>query len=436
MSEHVTPKELEGALGGDFPPGRIREVVRHLIRGCETCQEGTRQGLLLQARKPVPPGAYDAAFESAADFASRVQRLPPDEQPRFLEALSLLSAGRDVFALAWEGDMTLSGLGVYEALLAQSWAVRYRSPTEMCHLAKVAVEMAKGFEPQVYGERQVADLQARAWGELANAYRVATKLQDAKLAFGWAFARLERGTGDSSLKARLLTLQACWWGDSRHFEMALRTLDIVPALYHEAGESHLAARALIAKALFTFYSGDIEEAIRLNREGLAVVDQEREPSLVSLAIFNTFLFLVYSEKFVPANRLLFENRARFQSFEGTSALKLRAIEGLLSYGLGHLESAQIAFRAAIDGFKVLGQDFACALVTLYLAMTLLRQNRFAEAEAEVLAAHQVFVALHTHHEVLAATVVLKESFRLRNITLELLEGTVRYLRKKQIELGL
>lgn len=435
MSEHLTPKEMEEALGAGLATGRIKEVVRHLLRGCRACQE--RTGPLLRAQgQPVAPTAYDAAFESAFDFARRVQRLPPDERPPFQKALSLLASGHDVFALTWEGDLPLAGLGVYEALLARSWAVRYNSPAEMCHLARVAVEMAKAFDPQVYGERQVADLQARAWGELANAYRVADKLHEARDAFGWAFTCLESGTGDPLLKARLLDLKASWWGTSRYFEMALRTLEIVPALYREARENHLAARATITKALYTFYSGDLEEAIRLNKEGLTLIDQEYEPGLVSLATYNHLLFLVESECFLLAKRLLFENRVRFQSFGKIAVAKVRGLEGRISYGLGQLESAEIAHREAIEGFKAEDMNFACALSTLDLAMTLLRQNRYDEARAEVLAAHQVFVALNIRREVLAATVVLKEAFRLRNATLELLEGTVRYLRKKQIELGL
>lgn len=435
MSKHLTPKEMEEVLGAGLPTGRIKEVVRHLLRGCNTCQERTRPLLRAQG-KSVAPTAYDVAFESAFDFARRVQRLPPDERSRFQEALSLLSSGHDVFALTWEGDLPLSGLGVYEALLTRSWAVRYSSSPEMRHLARVAVEMAKAFDPQVYGERQVADLQARAWGELANAYRVADKLHEARDAFGWAFTYMERGTGDSLLKARLLDLKSSWWGTSRHFEMALRTLEIVPALYREAGENHLAGRTLITKALYTFYSGDLGEAILLNKEALDLLDKEREPSLVSLAVYNDIFYLVESDCFRRAERLLFDNRPRFQSLGEINAVKLRWVEGRISYGFGRLPSAEIAFRQVIEGFDAFDMKFARALATLDLAMTLLRQNRYDEARAEVLAAHQVFVALDIHREVLAAMVVLKEAFRLRNATLEFLEGTVRYLRKKQLELGL
>ncbi|MFP5286197.1 MAG: hypothetical protein ACLGI9_10710, partial [Thermoanaerobaculia bacterium] len=81
--------------------------------------------------------------ELELDFAERVQRLPRREQPRFRKALALLSSGKGVLGLA--AVMRVRGLGVYEAFLARSWAVRYEDRWEMLHCAKVAMEMAEDF---------------------------------------------------------------------------------------------------------------------------------------------------------------------------------------------------------------------------------------------------------------------------------------------------
>jgi tetratricopeptide (TPR) repeat protein len=440
VSEHFTPEEMKDVLEGGLPPGRMKEVVRHVLRGCGRCTEEMRQGLPPRefrdaALAPAQDVAYAIALERGADIARRAERLSPTERSRFRKALSRLVSGEDLVSLTRKGEMPAS-LGVYEALLARSWAVRYDSSGEMCRLAELAVEMARGFDPQVYGERQIADLQARSWGELANAYRAADRLKDARRAFGWAFGRREKGTGDPFLKARLLDLEASWYGASRHFEMARQALEVVPRLYHEVGEPHLAGRTMVKKALYTFYSGDVEEAIRLNEKGLTLIDQEQAPELVSQAVYNSLLFLVECERFPEANRLLFKNRARFLSLGRINALKLRGIEGRISYGLGQLPSAEIAFREVTQGFEKEGLHFARALEGLDLAMTLLRMGRIDEAEAEVIAAHGVFASLEIHREMLGATILLKEGFRLRTVTLEEIEGTVRFFRKKQIELGL
>ncbi|HEY9422113.1 MAG TPA: hypothetical protein VIW92_11920, partial [Thermoanaerobaculia bacterium] len=112
------------------------------------------------------------------------ETLPPRELKLFKKALGLLRSGKGVLALAEGQDgMLVDGLGVYEALLARSWAVRYDDPKEMCHLANVAREVSEAFDVATYGEKQVRDLQARAWGELANAYRVANRYREAQQAF-------------------------------------------------------------------------------------------------------------------------------------------------------------------------------------------------------------------------------------------------------------
>ncbi len=53
--------------------------------------------------------------------------------------------------------MNVEGLGVYEALLARSWAVRFDNPREMCHLARVAVDVAERLDPEVHGWREAMD---------------------------------------------------------------------------------------------------------------------------------------------------------------------------------------------------------------------------------------------------------------------------------------
>lgn len=441
MSEHFTPEKMRDASEGDLSPDRVKEGVRHLIRGCERCMEEARQALSFCKLRdwpltPLLDVAYSVALERGADFARRAERLPCEERSHFREALFLLASGEDVATLTREGKLSLFDLGVYEALLSRSWAIRHDDPGEMCELAELAVGVARRLDPQIYGERQMADLQARAWGELANAYRAADRLKDARRAFGWAFGRREKGTGDPFLKARLLDLEASWYGASRHFQMARQALEVVPRLYREAGEPHLANRTMITKALYTFYSGDVEEAMRLNEEGLALIDREQDPESVSFAAYNSLLFLVECERFQEAERVVFKNRARFQSFGRIAALKLRCVEGQINFGLGRLSSAEIAFQQAKDGFVEAKLGFAGALAGLELAMTLLRMGRIGEAEAEVIAAHGVFASLEIHREMLGTMILLKEGFRLRTVTLEEIEGTVRFFRKKQIELGL
>lgn len=132
-------------------------------------------------------------------------RLPRREQIRFRKALDLLASGRGVLALARDGRMRIAGRGVYEALLARAWAVRFDNSLERAHLAEVALDLVLRLRA---GRRRTADLQARAWGEVADAYRLAGRLPEARDALREALQRLASGTGDPGLQATLREIEA------------------------------------------------------------------------------------------------------------------------------------------------------------------------------------------------------------------------------------
>ncbi|HEX4961227.1 MAG TPA: hypothetical protein VF173_10350 [Thermoanaerobaculia bacterium] len=440
MSDHETPEELEGDLERRLSS---KASMRHLLRGCSTCQAAAWESLLFLKRaargEPAAEGAItdysDATFDRAASNALLALSLPPREQRRFLAATSALRSGDGVLAITQSAEMSVQGLGIYEALLARSWALRYESPTEMCHLARVAMEVAGGLDPAAYGAARVADLRARAWGELANAYRVADRLREAGSAFGEAFAFARQGSSDRALKMRLLDLEASYLGTLREFPLALERLTMLAKLYQEGGDDHLAGRALIKKALYTYYRGDTEEACRTIEEGLFLIDLGRDPTLGVTGTLNQLLFQVECGRFTEAKKLLFRNRVQFQSLDRILKLRLRGIEGRIGYGRGELESAEIAFRETKEGFAGAGMSFACGIAGLDLALTLLRLGRRDEAIAEGLESAALFFSVGVHREIYGTAALLEDCFRKERTDLALLEASVQYLRKKMIELG-
>lgn len=379
--------------------------------------------------------AYDAALDRSEEFARRAASLTKRELKRFRRALSLLQSGEGVMALAKDGNMLIEGLGICEALLARSWAVRYDDSREMCHLARAAVEVAEHLVPKVHGEPVVKDLQARAWGELANAYRVADRLHEAEPAFGTAFGLAREGSGDARLRMRLLDLEASLLGTQREFGLALPRLSTLSELHREAGDPHQAGRALVKKALYTFYDCKPLEALRINSEALDLIDEEREPLLAAVAAKNQALFLVECGRYRDARKILFQNRARFAAMGRIVRIRLREIEGRIDYGVRKYESAETAFRDAKRGWGESDMGFACALVGLHLAMTLMGQDRVEEAIEETLQSAAMFQALSIHRELLGAVIFLEQEFQARRGSLLLLECTVSYLRRKTIELG-
>jgi tetratricopeptide (TPR) repeat protein len=442
MGEHYSPEEIEEGLSGRLDRERSKEIVRHLLSGCPKCQAAAQQRrfeLSKAAGYPLPPAmsaAYNSMLERAEDFARRAAILPPEERPRFRKALSLLETGGGVLALAEIGDMAPEGLGVYEALLARSWALRYENPREMCHLAKVAVEAAHRLDSEKHSTWKVADYAARAWGELANALRVADRLREAEQAFVRAYEFFSQGSRDRRLLMRLLDLEASLLGTRREFGRALERLTTLSSMYHHEGETHLAGRTLITKALYLYYEGNSHEACRTLEEGLSLIDKSRDPSLLAASALNQLLLLEDCGRFKDARMFLFNNRAQICQAGHILDLRLRWIEGRINYGMGMLESAERDFRYAREGFQEAGMSFACALMGLEIALTLLRQGRTQEAIQEGLASAKMFLSLNIGRELLGSYLFLEEAFKSEILNLADLEETARYLRRMQVALGI
>jgi tetratricopeptide (TPR) repeat protein len=441
MGEHYSPEEIAEGLSSRLPTRKSKEILRHLLRGCRECLATAQQErplVALRQKRDLSQelsSAYNVSLNRAEELARRTAYLPLRERVRFRKALALLEVGNTVLALV-DGDLELNGLGVYEALLVRSWDRRYESPREMCHLARTAVQVAHRLESETYGPWRVSDYLARAWGELANALRVGDQFRESEEAFGTAFEFFAQGSQDRRILMRLLDLEASLLGTRREFSLALERLSFLSKLYHEAGERHMSGRALITKALYLYYKGDTHEASDTLAEGLGLIDKDRDPSLMVVSSLNQLLLLVECGRFKEARKFLFKNRGRLSGAGSTLLMRLRWTEGLISYGLGELESAEISFREVKKSSAELGLEFACALAELDLTLTLMRQGRIEEAIQEGLASTEAFVRLSIHREILGSVILLHENFQAKTASLSLIETTVRYLRKRQVELNL
>jgi len=426
LSEHLTPEELRAGLRGELSPERRQEVLAHLLQGCATCRALAGWNRRVRERLQVPEpqeAAYDAPVARSFAQAIRLKRVLEEQRASAREASARLASAEGLATLEMEG------LGVYEALLQRISELRHDDPRETVQLARTAVKVAAALDPDTYGARQVADFQARAWGELGNALRAADDLWEAQRAFEQAFEVLEQGTGCTALAARLHDLHASLLGTQRRFQLAFLALDIVRRFYREIGDTHAAGRVLIKKALYLHYSGQSEEALRVNAQGLESIDEARDPELSFTALQNHLWYLVDCGRFREAKRLLFRNRHRVQRASRVPGLKIRWLEGRIRFGLGEMASAEATFLEVKRGFEEAGLSFAAALASLDAALVRMHQDRPAEAEALVTGAAAVFAALGIQREALSAVRLLQEAFERQNATTLLVEQTVAFLRE-------
>ncbi|MBW8876166.1 MAG: hypothetical protein JF614_14465 [Acidobacteria bacterium] len=435
MNDHPTPAELEGFVWNCVSARRARDIVSHLVRGCEPCRAVLVPHLagllgvsdpparLLSAREDAQ---YDAALDRA--LAAALRRIAELEEERKREALALIG-GSSLEELP-EVPPHLRGVPLFEALLERSWSLRHENPEEMVRVAEWARRLAERLEPGELATRSSVDLQCRAWMELGNAYRVADDLAAAERALGRATELYLEGSQNELLAARLFDVQASLWGDCRRFDLARTALDMVFAIHRRRGNEHLAGRALISQGMYVGYQGEAEEAVRLIDRGLDLVDRDRDPRLVHLAFHNQARLLLDCGRLREARIALWKAKARGLDAGGRiNELKLRWLEGQVNAALGELERAELALVEVRQGFEEAGLGYKAALAGLELGLVRLRRGRIGPAITEVLAAVQAFLSLGIAREAAASVLLLRQSFERQVADAALLEYVIGVLRR-------
>jgi tetratricopeptide (TPR) repeat protein len=311
-----------------------------------------------------------------------------------------------------------------------STSLCHENPRLMVTLAQIAVEAISHFPPFRYRFVEVRDLEARAWGELANAYRVLDDLDRSEEALYTAVRRFDQGTGDLLLLARLDDVAASFFAARREFDDAFRSLDEALAIYTEARERHRAGRVLIKIGLFSGYDGDYEEGIALIHRGLTEIDRDRDPGLVYSALHNIFLFTVELEDYQEAQVLLTLLRPLVRERAGrVDQLKIGWIEGKIAAGLKDFREAEGLLVRAREELLKAGLIYISAIAGLDLAALFFRERRTAELGALVADMVGTFRRMRVKREALAALLMLERAVLRDRVSLELIEKAAETIRR-------
>lgn len=355
--------------------------------------------------------AYDRAIDRAIAGALRQEPFWKREQAQLDELLTAAEESPGgISGIVEEADAHLQGWPLVEALLRLSYETRFRDVREMLFLAFAARVAAQNLDSETYGAVRIADIQARAWAELGNAYRLNDQFDSAEDAFARAEALLDEGTGDALLLARVLNLQASLRTDQRRLGAAIEMLDLVYRLYIEMGESHLAGRALIKKGINIRNDGRPEEAVALLEQGLAEIDPRRDSKLEATGVQALLDAMVDSGRHREAAQVLLRSNLR-QAFadDPLNLARLRWVEGKIFAGLGKLPRAEKIFREVRDGFLQRDQEYDAALIGLELAGVWLQQERAEEVRELAQEVLEVFEDLGIQSEAVKAVRYLNQA---------------------------
>jgi hypothetical protein len=374
-SQHPPPEAFERLARGTASPEESREMVRHLLRGCEAC--GQRSRAARNPRRADRALNYDDAFD-------RVER-------RLLEGLDKLESERETARRLYEelleheavqGLMQIhstrryASLALCELLLRTARDAAIEDAERARRATELAVRVAEQLDLDLYGAPVVQDIRATAWAYLADTGRTHADLRLAESAMKIAETLVDEGTGDPLVKAELLALKASLLSYGGRFDEALHLLNKVAALYRRAGDRHLLGRTYIKKGTILGNAGEVPAALRLIRSGMDLIDPSREPRLMVCATHNYIWFLKENGRTGQAAACVEGARRLYQRAGDRRDLgRLRWVEGKIAEHPGDRETNLLAAR---DGLAREGLAYEAALAAMDLAVHYANGGRAAE----------------------------------------------------------
>jgi tetratricopeptide (TPR) repeat protein len=302
---------------------------------------------------------------------------------------------------------SLTGGPLVEYLLETSFGFRFSDPARMVDLAKAACAVADRLDRRRYGRELVADLRARAWGELGNAYRVANDCEAAGRALAQAQKLASQGTRSASLLARISELMASYCAALRRFREAIPLLEEARDFYQECKDKKALEGVLLQLAHTLGLANEPERAVMTY---ISVLRQMSPDSASWLPlILGLATYLVECGLFDLADSLLRRHQRLFR--RAGKLLWYRAIwlEGRIAVGLHDYGKAEGLLQRARQAFFYVSQTFLAALVALDLAWIYAQERRRKEVIWLVDQILRTFQPLGIAREAYASLVLLRKS---------------------------
>jgi tetratricopeptide (TPR) repeat protein len=323
----------------------------------------------------------------------------------------LQSGERTLGSLTEEERKAFEGAPLVELAMERSWASRYDDPQRMISLAETARVLADNLSVRRYGRKVVADLRARAWTELGNAYRVADKPGAAESALRCAATFVNQGTGNLKLMVHILYRWSAVLRETRALPDSAEILKLVIPYFRRMGDYETLPSALIGLGLVYEQENEPEKAVLVILQALRLMvpDPENPRLLLLSGISALAVNLAGAGEFEAARIVLASSRRLYRRSGKLNQYRLCWLEGKIAEGLGKSGSAEAKFNTARLAFRRVGKHFDSALVSLDLGLVYARQERHQELIWLVDEMVRTFRALKIARELIASLILLRKS---------------------------
>lgn len=470
--EHPREIDLGRFVRGELPRARAREVVRHLLAGCDECRRATgawwpseltasepldrsarfaaagtetarsrrataRRGLAANDPVVVALNAHASAAAYRPMFDRVARNLAARERLFAAERLAARELRAELAPLSAEDRRIrveecpeLHTWPMVEALIEESRDRGFTDAGDAIDLARLAIEIADRLDEERYSAAAVYDLRARAWSHLGNALRIGSRFREAQEALDSAREHLERGSGDVAERCLVLTLQATLYGDQRRFEEAYGLLERVVRAARRVGETNIEGGALLRMARLAQLEGEPERAADLFARSLDRIEPHEEPRQMLVASHNLVHLLVDLGRPREALDRLDSVRSLHESLGGRlDLLRFRWLEARVFEELGWLGKAIDVLTDVREGFLEDGLAFDVALASLDLATIYSRLDRHGEVRRLAEETLPIFHSREVHREALATFLVFHEAARRDRASVALIREVAGKLRR-------
>ncbi len=405
-----TPSGLHGASEPVAKPSEER--IETGIRSCEPCFPRSTLAAVLEAAERLRL-ATEAERAAAPEAAERLERNP--------ESRARLLIQNQAHFQTW---------GLVEELTARSFQAIFDSETSRgVRLARLAVSVADQLDEGTYGASLAADLKARTWGSLGNAYRCAGQFRAAAAALRQADDLLLEGTGDPLEEANLLSYRASLATVLGDHVWSLEILGQAAAIYRELDETVLLGKILVQQSAALPFL-DPERGVVVAREAEELVAGAENRRLLVSARLNHIGCLTAAGKPDQAQMLLDASRSLFRDLDDPwSSLLVAWAEARLAFAQGRLEEAEAAFEHLLGEHLRRNQRLEGVLAALDLAAVRLGRGKAREASELAAAMAQHLRDWGAHARAREAWALLRHALSLERANVELIREVADYLRR-------